>query len=127
MAKKLLELLLTFGISLSLRRNPGTEFTAEVVQHLCKWLNVTIDDDSFDQPRAQGDVGRLGGGIHETFLNLAETGLSDGMNMCSQPSGYIGQHPIHACQAKPPRSSNYLVVTATPRWTLPRQAPTTRA
>ena len=35
-AKKLLELLLTFGIFFSLRSNPGTEFTAEVVQHLCK-------------------------------------------------------------------------------------------
>ena len=36
MAKKLLKLLLTFGISLSLRSDPGTEFTAEVVQRLCK-------------------------------------------------------------------------------------------
>ena len=35
-AKKLLEVLLTFGIPLSLRSDPGTEFTAEVVQHLCK-------------------------------------------------------------------------------------------
>ena len=33
-AKKLLELLLTFGIPLSLRSDPGTEFTAEFVQHL---------------------------------------------------------------------------------------------
>ena len=33
-AKKLLELLLTFGIPLSLRSDPGMEFTAEVVQHL---------------------------------------------------------------------------------------------
>ena len=41
-AKKLLELLLTFGIPLSLRSDPGTEFTAEVVKHLCKWLNLTI-------------------------------------------------------------------------------------
>ena len=30
-AKKLSELLLTFGIPLSLRSDPGTEFTAEVV------------------------------------------------------------------------------------------------
>ena len=33
---------------------------------------------------------------------FAKPGLDDGMNMCSQPSGYIVQHPIHACQAKPP-------------------------
>ena len=42
-AKKLVELLLNYGISLSLRSDPGTEFTPEVVQHLCKWLNATID------------------------------------------------------------------------------------
>ena len=60
-AKKLLELLLTFGIPLSLRSDPGTEFTAEVVQHLCKWLNVTIDYGSTDHPRAQGAVERFGG------------------------------------------------------------------
>ena len=35
-AKKLLDLLLTFGIPFSLRSDPGTEFTAEFVQHLCK-------------------------------------------------------------------------------------------
>ena len=35
-AKKLLEFLSTLGIPLSLRSDPGTEFTAEVVQYLCK-------------------------------------------------------------------------------------------
>ena len=35
-AKKLLELLLTFGIPLSLRSDPGAELTADVVQNLCK-------------------------------------------------------------------------------------------
>ena len=61
-AKTFLELLLTFGIPLSLRSDPGTEFTAEVVQHLCNWLNVTIDYGPTDHPRAQGAVERLGGG-----------------------------------------------------------------
>ena len=60
-ARKLLELLLTFGIPLSLRSDPGTEFTAEVVQHFCKWLNVAIDYGPTDHPRAQGAVERLGG------------------------------------------------------------------
>ena len=60
-AKKLLELLLTFGIPLSLRSDSGTEFAAEVVQHLCKWLHVTIDYGPTDHPRAQGAVERLGG------------------------------------------------------------------
>ena len=60
-AKKLLELVLTFRIPLSLRINPGTEFTVKVAQHLCKWLNMTIDYDPLDQPRTQGAVERLGG------------------------------------------------------------------
>ena len=55
-AKKLLELLLRFGIPLSLRSDLGTEFTAKLVQHLCKWLNVTIDYAPSDHPRAQGAV-----------------------------------------------------------------------
>ena len=72
-AKKLLELLLTFGIPLSLRSDLGTEFTAEVVQHLCKWLNVTIDYGPTDYPRAQGAVERLGGWIHETLVELCKS------------------------------------------------------
>ena len=60
-ANKLLELLLTFGIPLSLRSDPGTEFTAEVVQHLYKSLNVTIDYGPRDHPIAQGAVERLEG------------------------------------------------------------------
>ena len=71
-AKKLLELLLTFGIPLSLRSDPGTELIAEVVQHLCKWLNVTIDYDPTDHPRAQEVVERLGGWIHETLVELCK-------------------------------------------------------
>ena len=42
-AKKLLVLLLNYGIPLSLRSDPSTEFTPETIQHLCKWLNATID------------------------------------------------------------------------------------
>ena len=61
-AKKLLELLSTFEIPPSLHSDPGTEFTAEVVQHLCKWLNVTIDYGPTDHLRAQGAIERLGGG-----------------------------------------------------------------
>ena len=59
--KKLLELLSTFGIPLPLRSDSGTEFIGEVVQHLCKWLNVTIDYGPTDHPRAQGAVERLEG------------------------------------------------------------------
>ena len=126
-AKKLPELLLTFGIPLSLRSDPGPEFTAEVVKHLCKWLNVTIDYGPTDHPRAQGAVERLGGWIHETLKELCKVGLGGGMNTCNQPFGCIEQHSTHACQAKPPPSAYYSAETAVPRWMLPHQAPTTRA
>ena len=71
-AKKLFEMLLTFGIPLSLRSDPGTRFTAEAVQHLCMWLNVTIDYGPSDHPKAQGAVKRLGGWIHETLVKLCK-------------------------------------------------------
>ena len=50
-AKKPLKFLLTFWISLSLCGDLGTEFTAEVVHHLCKWLNVTP---TMTLPKTQG-------------------------------------------------------------------------
>ena len=43
MAKKLFELLLAFGIPLSLHSDLVTEFTADLVLHFYKWLNATID------------------------------------------------------------------------------------
>ena len=127
LAKNLLELLLTFGIPLSLRVEPGTEFTADVIQHLLMWFNMTIDYGSSDHPRAQRAVQRLGSGSMKPSSTFVKTGLGDSLNMCSQHSGSIERHPIHFCQAKPPRFSNYLVVTAVPIWALPHQAPTMRA
>ena len=104
-AKKLLELLSTFGIPLSLRSDPGTEFTAEVVQHLCKRLNVTIDYGPTDHTRAQGAVERLGRWIHETLVERCK----------SQPRRWdeyvlptLWLHritPNLGCQASPPPST----------------------
>ena len=116
MDKKHLKLLLTFGIPLSLPSNPGTEFSVEVVQHLCTWLNVTIDYGPSDHPRAQGAVERLGAWIHKTLVEPWKNW-----------SRRWDEHPIHACQAKPPPSSYYSVVTAAPKWMLPHQGPTTTA
>ena len=69
-AKKLLDLLLMFGIPRCIRRDPGTEFTAEVVQHLCRWLKVPIDFGLVDHARAQGAVERLWWWIHEALAEL---------------------------------------------------------
>ena len=72
-ARKLLEVTLTFGLPLYVRSDPGSEFTAEVIQHLCKWLNVTIAYGPADHPRAQGTVERLGGWLHEALGELCRT------------------------------------------------------
>ena len=69
-AKKLLELMLIFEIPLYLRSDLDVEFTAYVVQHLCKWLNATIDYGPLDPPRAQGTVKTLGCWVYETLGEL---------------------------------------------------------
>ena len=71
-AKKLLEVLLTFGIPFSLRSDPGTEFTAEFVQHLWKWLNVTVDYGPSDHPRDKGAVRRLRRWVHDTLVKICK-------------------------------------------------------
>ena len=126
-AKNLLELLLTFGIPLSLRSDPSTEFTAEVVKRLCKWLNVTIDYDPTDHPRAQGAVERLGGWSMKPSWNFARVSLGDGMNACDRPSDCIRRPPTLGYQARPPLFAYYSAETAVPRWMLPHQVPATRA
>ena len=58
-ARNLLQLCLTFGVPVSIRSDGGSEFTAAVVQHLCRWLRATIDFGPADHPRGQGTVERL--------------------------------------------------------------------
>ena len=72
-ARKLLEVMHTFGLPLNFRSDPGSEFTVEVMQHLCKWLNVTNAYGAAYHPRAQGTVERLGGWLHEALGELCKT------------------------------------------------------
>ena len=60
-ARKLLELLLTFGVPLSIRSDGGREFAAKLVAHLCQWLRVNLDHGPADHPRSHGTVERMGG------------------------------------------------------------------
>ena len=69
-SRKLLELLLIVGLPLSIRCDPGGEFTVEVMQHLCRWLKVPLNYGPTNHPRAQGAVERLGGWLHETLAQL---------------------------------------------------------
>jgi len=69
-SQKLLELLLLFGLPLSIRCDAGGEFTAEVIQHLLRWLKVSLDIGPSNHPRAQGAVERLGGWLQGTLSEL---------------------------------------------------------
>lgn len=75
-ARKMLELLMLFGVPRSTRSDRGSEFRAEVVSHLCRWLKVPIDHESVDHHRAQvSDSGEEEGmdsrGSYYTLQSLA--------------------------------------------------------
>ena len=58
-ARSLLDLGLTFGVPLFIRADGGGEFTATVMEHLCRWLRLQIDFGPADHPRRQGSVKRV--------------------------------------------------------------------
>ena len=69
----LLDVVLTFGLMISLRSHPGTEITAEVVGNLCQWLNVRIHYGPADLARGQGIFQRLVGWLDEALGELCKT------------------------------------------------------
>lgn len=69
-SRNLLELLLILGLPSSIRYDLGSEFTADVTQHLSKWLDVRLDFGPTNHPRAQGVVERLGEWLHEALPHL---------------------------------------------------------
>ena len=56
----LLDLCRTFGVRSFIRADGGGEFTATVMEHLCRWLKVNIEYGPADHPRGQGSVKRVG-------------------------------------------------------------------
>lgn len=65
--KTLLDSILMFSILRSIRSDPETECTVEVVQPLCRWLEVLIDFGLVDHAWEQGSVERFGVWIHEAL------------------------------------------------------------
>ncbi|CAB1098497.1 unnamed protein product [Ectocarpus sp. CCAP 1310/34] len=65
LSRKLLELLLIFGLPFSIRCDPGSEFTAEMMQHLCRWLKMPLNHGATNHPRAQGAVEKVSNVIHD--------------------------------------------------------------
>ena len=60
-SRKSVELILTFGVPQSIRSDGGGEFTAQVVSHLSRWLNVALNLGPADFARSQGAAERFGG------------------------------------------------------------------
>lgn len=71
-SRKLMELILTFGVPVRIQSDAGGEFTAKVVEHLCKWLNINLTHGPADFARGQGTVERLGGWFQETLSILCQ-------------------------------------------------------
>ena len=71
-ARLLLDLCLTFGVPSFIRADGGGEFTAPVMEHLCRWLKVKIDYGPADHPRGQGSVERVGAWILDVLSELCK-------------------------------------------------------
>ncbi|CAB1100402.1 unnamed protein product [Ectocarpus sp. CCAP 1310/34] len=72
-ARVLVEQCLTFGVPNTIRCDGGSEFGAEVVTHLCRWLRTDIVFGAADHPRGQGSVERLGGWLQELPAKLCRS------------------------------------------------------
>ena len=72
-AKFLMEICLSFGVPVSVRFDGGAEFTATLVQDLCRWLRADISYGPVDHPRAQGTAERLGAWFHDVLSELCHT------------------------------------------------------
>ena len=59
-ARKLLEMLLTFEVPLPITTDAEGEFTGKVVTHLCQWVRVELDHGPTDHPCSQGAVKTMG-------------------------------------------------------------------
>ena len=69
-SRKLLGLLLTFGLPFSIRTDMGSENVARVMRNLCNWLKIPLDYGPVNHPRAQGAVERMGGWLQEVLSLL---------------------------------------------------------
>ena len=69
---KLMELMLAFGVPQSIRSDGGGEFTAQVVGHMCRWLNMTQTHGPADFARSQGEAERRRGWFQEVLPILCQ-------------------------------------------------------
>ena len=89
-SRKLVELTLTFDVPQSIRSDGGGKFTAQVVSHLSRWLNVALNHGPADFARRQGAAERVEGDSRRSCRYRARNGRCDGINMCSTLTGSSG-------------------------------------
>ena len=71
-SKKLLELILIFGLPFSIRCDGGREFVSTIMEHLCRWLKVSLDVGPANHPRGQGAVERMGSVLQQLLSELCQ-------------------------------------------------------
>ena len=91
-ARALLDLIFTFGLPVLLRSYPGTEFTTELVGHLCQWMNESIHYGLTGHARAQGTTERLGVWLREVLRGCARPGRAGEMSTYSQQCKSTAPH-----------------------------------
>ena len=89
-SRKFMELMLTFGVPQSTRSDGRGEFTAQVVAHLCRWLNVAINHGPADFAGAKGLRNGWEGGSWSSCRYRARNGRCDEINVCSSLAGFSG-------------------------------------
>ncbi|CAB1106551.1 unnamed protein product [Ectocarpus sp. CCAP 1310/34] len=71
-SRKLLGLLLIFGLPTSIRCDPGRDNTSEIMEHPCRWLKVSLDFGPANHPRGQGTVERMGAVLAQLLSELCQ-------------------------------------------------------
>ena len=69
----MLDLCLTFGVPSFIMADGRGEFTAAVIEHLCRWLKVPIEFGPADHPRGQGSVERAGTWMQDVLSEICKT------------------------------------------------------
>ena len=89
-SQDLMALMLTFGVPQSIKSDGGGEFSAQVVGHLCRWMNVALNHGAADFAGAKGLRSGWEGSFRSSCRYRARNGRCGGMNMCSPLAGSSG-------------------------------------
>lgn len=116
--KLLLEVLVVFGLTLSIRCDPGGEFIAGVMKHLCRWLKVSL---GYRPKRTTGERSReqwkgSRGGCRRCSLRFVCLGLSDWISMCLSSHGFITWRRTQTFQDGHHRTGCCSIETPVPSW-----------